>query len=118
MNKNNPRMIFVPDEAILRSNEITSSAFRLFVFYCTQVSSPDLTFTCSIAATLKALSASRPAIIKARHELTTKGWISITDDSTTSLQMGRSELVAAHSESPAQIIQFPSPARPLKEGGA
>ena len=70
-------MALIPDEAILRSNEISPIAFRLYCLYCMHRNKETSGWNCSLSQSAKELNASKSRVSEGRAELTAKGWIQI-----------------------------------------
>lgn len=70
-------MALIPDEAILRSSEISPIAFRLYCLYCMHRNKESGGWNCSLSQSANELNASKSRVSEGRAELTTKGWIEI-----------------------------------------
>jgi len=67
----------IPDEAILRSGEISPIAFRLYCLYCLHRNKETGGWTCSLSQSAKELGASKSRVSEGRGELAAKEWIEI-----------------------------------------
>lgn len=70
-------MALIPDDAILRSGEISPIAFRLYCLYCLHRNKETGGWTCSLSQSAKELNASKSRVSEGRGELVAKGWIEI-----------------------------------------
>lgn len=70
-------MALIPDEAILRSGEISPIAFRLYCLYCLHRNKETGGWTCSLSQSAKELGASKSRVSEGRGELAAKEWIEI-----------------------------------------
>lgn len=70
-------MALIPDEAILRSSEISPIAFRLYCLYCLHRNKESRGWNCSLSQSANELNASKSRVSEGRAELTAKGWIEI-----------------------------------------
>lgn len=74
-------MANVPDEAILRSDEISSSAFRLYAVYCMRRNSKTGGYSTSKATALSLMSdISEATYFRSKKELVKKDWITVSGD--------------------------------------
>ncbi len=70
-------MALIPDEAILRSGEVSPIAFRLYCLYCLHRNKETGGWNCSLSQSAKELNSSKSRVSEGRAELTAKGWIEI-----------------------------------------
>ena len=70
-------MALIPDEAILRSSEISPIAFRLYCLYCLHRNKESRGWNCSLSQSAIELNSSKSRVSEGRAELITKGWIEI-----------------------------------------
>ena len=74
-------MAFIPDEAVLRSHEISPAAFRLYAYYCIRRNKNTGGYNCAKSRVLSELSGmSEPSFFRARKELVASGWIEAERD--------------------------------------
>ena len=70
-------MTYIPDDAILRSDEITPSAYRLYSFYCMHRNSKTGGWDCSLSQSAAETKMSKSRVSELRAELEAKKWIEV-----------------------------------------
>lgn len=70
-------MTYIPDEAVLRSDEISPSALRLYLFYCLHRNKKTGGWHCSLSQSAVETKMSKSRVSELRAELVAKGWIVI-----------------------------------------